>query len=584
MSFEHDLVIRDGHIVDGTGKAPFAGDVAIKDGVIRAVGEVSGRGAEEISAKGCLVTPGFVDIHTHYDGQVTWENQLKPSSSHGVTTAVIGNCGVGFAPCKPGEREMLIRLMEGVEDIPGPVLAEGLSWTWETYPEYLDAVAARQFDVNVASYLPHACLRVFVMGERAANLEPATASDRRQMASLFKEALAAGALGIGTSRTIFHRSSDGRPIPTLEAEESELLAFADVLAEMGTGAFQIVTQLADPAADVAMLRRLAEHSQRPVTFSMGEGLSPEKSQQWRFILDEIRKSNALGTTIKGQVLGRPLGIVLGHQMTLNPFSTRPSYEALGTLPFPEKIAALRDPAVRTRILAEETDRNPKSQFVTVIRQFATMYQIGDVPDYEPLPENSIEQRAARMGITPDELAYDLMLDRDGTAMLYLAQVNYAHGNLDSTFEMLRHPDTILGLGDGGAHCTTICDASYSTFAIKHWARDRTRGPKLPLETIIKRMTRDTAETVGLLDRGVIAQGYQADLNVIDLDKLDLFPPELVHDLPAGGKRLFQRARGYVATIIGGTLVSLNDQPTGALPGRLVRGCQPAPSCPDSVPA
>jgi N-acyl-D-aspartate/D-glutamate deacylase len=576
MSAEYDLVLRNGLIVDGTGREPAEGDVAVKDGRIVATGQVSGRGAEEISARDKIITPGFVDIHTHYDGQVTWENQIKPSSSHGVTTAVFGNCGVGFAPCKPGERELLIRLMEGVEDIPHPVLVEGLPWTWESYPEYLDVVGARQFDINVGSYVPHSCLRVFVMGERALNLEPATASDREQMAALFKEALRAGALGIGTSRTVFHRSSDGKPIPTLEAEEVELQAFADVLSQMGAGVFQIVAQLKDPAADMALVRRLAERSGRPVTFSMGEGLTPETSGQWRTMLEEVRKANEAGLTIRPQVLGRAIGMLLGHQMTLNPFSTRPSYEALGSLSFAEKIAALHDPQVRANILAETPDKNPKSEFVTLVRRFETMYEMGQEPDYEPLPENSLAARAARQGITPDELAYDLMLGRDGTAMLYLAQVNYASGNLNSTYEMLQHPDTVFGLGDGGAHCATICDASYSTFALKHWGRDRSRGPRLPLQSLVKRMTKDTAETVGLLDRGVVAPGYRADLNVIDLDGLDLYAPELIYDLPSGGKRLHQRAKGYAATIVGGTAVARDDQPTGALPGRLVRGGQAAP--------
>lgn len=575
MSAEHDLVLKNGLIIDGTGREPFTGDVAIKDGRITAVGQVSGRGAEEISAKGQLITPGFVDIHTHYDGQVTWENRLKPSNAHGVTSVVVGNCGVGFAPCKRDEHELLIRLMEGVEDIPHPVLTEGLPWTWESFPDYLDTVGARSFDVDVGAYMPHAALRVFVMGQRGLNREPATASDRSEMAALLKEALQAGALGIGTSRTVFHRSSDGNLIPTLEAEEAELQAFAAVLAETGKGVMQIVSDFKDPPAEFAMMKRLAERSRRPVTFTFGEGIGSNRAS-WHAVLDGVAQANREGLVMRPQVLGRPIGMLLGHQMTLNPFCTVESYQPLAKLPLAEKIAALRDPDMRARILAEKPDANPKSTLARMTRMFDVMFEMGEVPDYEPLPETSIAARAERQGVTPEALAYELMLKRDGKAMLYLAIGNYTFGNLDTSFALLQHPDVIFGLSDGGAHCATICDASYSTYALMHWGRDRSRGPRLPLQLLVKSMTRETARTVGLFDRGVVAPGYRADLNVIDFDRLKLHAPELAFDLPAGGKRLVQRAEGYTASIVSGVPISLDGESTGALPGRLIRGGQPAP--------
>lgn len=576
MSAQYDLILRDGLIIDGTGGAPVSGDVAVKDGRIAQIGKVGGRGAEEISAKGKLVTPGFVDIHTHYDGQVTWENRLKPSNSHGVSTVVIGNCGVGFAPCKRDEHELLIRLMEGVEDIPHPVLVEGLPWTWESYPDYLDTVGRRRFDIDVGSYVPHAALRVFVMGERGVDREPAREADRVEMSRLLAESVRAGALGIGTSRTVFHRSSDGKLIPTLEAEEAELMAFAGVLGEAKAGTIQIVSDFKEPAVEFAMLRRLAERSHRPVTYTLGEGQG-SMYEGWRFLLDETRKANEAGLVIRPQVLGRPVGMLLGHEMTLNPFCNGALYKELAKLPFDRKIAELRKPEIRERILADKTDHNPNSMLGRLVRLFPFMYEIGSDPDYEPAPEKSIAARAERLGIEPDALAYDLMLGNDGKQMLYLAIGNYASGNLDTTGEMLRHPDTVFGLGDGGAHCATICDASYSTYALIHWGRDRARGPKLPLPLLIKSMTKGTAETVGLFDRGVIAPGYKADLNVIDFDRLRLHAPELVFDLPSGGKRLVQRAEGYAAQIVCGTTVALDGESTGALPGRLIRGSQPAPA-------
>lgn len=571
---DYDLVIRGGTVIDGTGSDGYPADVAVRDGIVVAVGENLGAGREEIDASGLLVTPGFVDIHTHYDGQATWENRLIPSSAHGVTTAVIGNCGVGFAPCKPEQRELLVRLMEGVEDIPYPVLTEGLPWTWETYPEYLDLLASRQYDMDIAGYLPHAALRVYAMGQRGADREPATTEDIARMSRLLGDALEAGAMGIATSRTIFHRSSDGKSIPTLDAGEDELLALADTLKAKGRGIFQIVEDFNDPVDDIAQLRRLAEHSGRPLTFSIGT--SNTGPQIWPQLLEELARANAEGVTIKAQVMPRAIGMMLGHALTLNPFYSTDSYSKLAHLPLAERLLELRKPEVRARILAEPVDPDPALVLGRMVRDFDHMFLLGDPPDYEQPWEQSIAARAKRQGVSPEELAYDLMLDGPNGGLLYLAMANYANGNLDAPGAMLSHPDVIPGLGDGGAHCGTICDGSYSTFTLMHWGRDRDRG-RLPLPQLIHGLCRATALTVGLEDRGLIAPGYKADLNVIDFDRLYLHAPEVSYDLPGGGRRLVQRAEGYVATIVNGHTVYREGQHTGELPGRLVRGQQPAPA-------
>lgn len=566
-----DLAIRNGTVIDGSGAEPFVADVAIAGGRIVEVGRVSTRGREEIDASGLAVTPGFVDIHTHYDGQVTWEHRLIPSSSHGVTTVVMGNCGVGFAPCRPQEHDLLIRLMEGVEDIPHPVMAEGVPWRWETYPEYLDFLAGREFDMDVCAQVPHAALRVYVMGQRGADRETATPSEIARMAELLSEAMAAGAMGVSTSRTFFHRSSDGQSIPTLDAAEEELAALARALRACGRGVIQLITDFEEPEAAFRCMRHLVETSDRPLSFSLLEGVLGPLSPRWPEILDWIAEANAEGLPIKGQVLGRAIGMLFGHELTLNPFYSTETYRSLAHLPFDARIAELRKPDVRARILAEPIDPNPTSVLGKLVRNFDRMFLLGDPPDYEPLPETSLRAEARRRGVTPEALAYDLMLERDGHNLLYDTNANYAHGSLDSCLTMMQHPGTVLGLGDGGAHCGTICDASSTTFMLTHWARDRTRGPKLPLPWIVKALCRETAQAVGLLDRGLLATGYKADVNVIDLDRLRLHPPEIAHDLPGGGRRLVQRAEGYVATIVSGEVVDRDGAPTGALPGRLVRG-------------
>jgi len=574
MAKQFDLVIRRGLVVDGRGGEPYEADVGVSAGRIAAVGQRLGAGAEEIEAKGLLVTPGFVDLHTHYDGQVTWENRLTPSSAHGVTTAVIGNCGVGFAPCRPDEHELLIKLMEGVEDIPHPVLVDGLPWAWESFPDYLDFLAGRCFDMDVGAYLPHAPLRVYVMGQRAIDLEPATAADLERMAELMCTAASAGALGLATSRTLFHRSSDGKSIPTLTASEGELMALALALKECGTGILQIVGDFPDPPEYFAMLRRLVERSGRPLTFSLATGnVAPFI---WPEILDWVAAANAAGLPMHPQVLPRAIGLLLGHDLTLNPFYMTDTYRALAPLPLTERIRELRRPETRAQILAETNRPDAAKVLGGAVRRFHSMFLLGDPPDYEPPPEASIAAQAERRGIAPEALAYDLLLERDGGAMLYLALANFADGKLDAALAMMNHRDTVPGLGDGGAHCGTICDGSYSTYLLTHFARDRVQGARMSLPHAIRKLTRATAEVIGLLDRGLIAPGYKADINIIDFDRLQLHAPELAYDLPAGGRRLVQRAAGYAATIVSGAPVARDGIASGALPGRLVRGGQAAP--------
>jgi N-acyl-D-aspartate/D-glutamate deacylase len=565
----YDLVIRGGLIVDGTGAAPFVADLAIVDGCIAAIGNGLADGAEEVDASGRLVTPGFVDVHTHYDGQVTWDNRLAPSTLHGVTTAVIGNCGVGFAPCKPdaAARHGMIRLMEGVEDIPHPVLAEGLPWTWESFPDYLDFLASRSFDADIAALVPHAPLRVYVMGERGARREAATAEDIAAMCRLLSEALDHGALGIATSRSLFHRSSDGTPIPTYQAAQDELLAFARVLRAKGKGVFQIVEDLHLPGAGLGPLADLAREAGRPLTFSIGTGnVGP---YHWPRLLEELGAANAEGLVVKAQLMPRAIGMILGFELTLNPFYTTQTYRALAELPLAERLAALRRPDTRAAILAEPVDPDPALVLGRMVRMFDSMFLLGEEPDYEQPPERSIAARAQAAGVTQEELAYDLLAAGESGGKLYLAMANYADGNLDALGVMLDHPDVVLGLGDGGAHVGTICDASYSTFALKHWVRDRAHGRKR-VEDMVHRMTQATAQLCGLDDRGVLAPGMRADLNIIDLERLGLGHPQVRYDLPGGGRRLIQQATGYDLTMVKGVVVQRAGMATGALPGQLVR--------------
>ncbi|MEQ1754058.1 MAG: amidohydrolase family protein [Micropepsaceae bacterium] len=573
MTARYDLIIRNGTLFDGTGDKGVHADIAIENGKIAAIGHVPGTGREELDAKGKIVTPGFVDIHTHYDGQATWDERLTPSAWHGVTTAVMGNCGVGFAPCRPQDHDMLIRLMEGVEDIPGVVLTEGLKWNWETFPEFLDALEARPHDIDFATQVPHGALRVYVMGNRGAKREEATLHDISEMSRLAKEAVEAGALGFSTSRTLNHRTSDGDPTPTLTASEEELLGIALGLKAANRGVLQVVSDFADPMREMPMLRRLVVESGRPLSFSLAQ--SDRGPDAWKGLLAFLDQCASEKLQVKAQVCGRPVGLLLGLSLTLNPFSAHPSYRKIEHLPFADRLSAMRTPEMRNALLSEAP--NSDNPFVrAVLRNFTRMFPLNDPPDYEPTPDTSLGSQAQSKHIRAEELAYDWLLADDGKALILFPFLNYANDSLDPSYAMMRHPQTVLGLGDGGAHVGMICDGSFPTSMLTHWTRDRKRGEKLPLEWVIKAQTQDTARAVGLFDRGVVKPGYKADLNIIDYQKLTLHRPAVAYDLPAGGRRLVQYADGYDATIVSGRVTYRNGNPTKALPGKLIRGATAAP--------
>jgi N-acyl-D-aspartate/D-glutamate deacylase len=574
----YDLVIRGGTIVDGSGAEPFEGDVAVTGGRIAAIGPKLAAGREEIDAGGRIVTPGFVDIHTHYDGHVTWESRLQPSCHHGITTVVTGNCGVGFAPCRPRDHDDLVRMMAGVEDIPELVMAQGLPWNWESFAEYLDAVAARPHDMDIAAQLPHSALRLYAMGQRALDDEPATPADVELMARLTEEAMQAGAIGFATSRGIHQRSTDGHSIPSVQADEAEFHGIGAALRRSGGRVFQLLSDFRFGIdEEIALMRRIVERSGCPLSFTLHQRRSAPEA--WRHVLDLLAQANAEGLPIRGQVIGRPSGVLLGFELSLNPFTSCPSYAAIAAMPLERRLAALRDPEVRARLIAEEPVRsNLPGMFDTVslTRTWAHMFALGNPPDYEPDPETSLAARAAKTGVDPAELAYDLMMEDDGRSILFLAAQDYEYGDLEVCRHLMEDPNTILGLGDAGAHCGIVCDASYSTWMLSHWTRDRKRGPKLPLAEAIRMLTSETAEAVGLRDRGRIAAGYKADLNIIDYDRLGLERPYPAYTLPGGGKRIIQGARGFDATIVAGQVTYRDGVPTEALPGTLVRGPQAAP--------
>jgi N-acyl-D-aspartate/D-glutamate deacylase len=575
---EHDLVIRGGMVVDGSGGEPRPADVAVNDGLIVEVGSVSRAGAEEIDAAGSIVTPGFVDVHTHYDGQITWEERLAPSSDHGVTTVVMGNCGVGFAPVRPSDHALLVKLMEGVEDIPDVVMTAGVPWNWETFPDYLDALDQRRSDIDFAAQLPHSPLRVYVMGERGANLEPPTEQDLAAMRRLTAEAVRAGALGVSTSRNYAHRFRTGELAPSVPTEEQEVLALAAGLRDVGAGVFQMVPSYDIGAAErFALLRKIAEASGRPVSFTFMQ--TPQNPGDWRDILDELARAQADGLPIKGQVIPRPTGGLLGLELSLHPFSLNPSFKAIEHLPLDQKVARMREPEFRSRLLAEEP-QDPQPFFKFIVSDLEAMFVLGDPPNYNPRAEDSIAAQARARGVDPKALIYDALLQRGGHEVLYRPMGNSEGERFESAGRnLLKHDTTILGLGDGGAHYSMICDAAYPTYLLTYWTRDAEPERRLELPWAIRKLAYEPAQAVGLLDRGLVRPGYKADLNVIDLERLRLYAPHATYDLPAGGRRLSQRADGYAATIVGGQITYREGLATGALPGRLVRGAKPAPRSP-----
>ncbi|MGY3388460.1 N-acyl-D-aspartate/D-glutamate deacylase [Bradyrhizobium sp. USDA 3311] len=564
-----DLVIRGGMVADGNGGELFEADVAITGGRISEVGKISGKGKEEIDARGKLVTPGFVDVHTHYDGQVTWSQDITPSSQNGVTTAIMGNCGVGFAPCKPADHTRLIQLMEGVEDIPEPVLSAGIPWAWESFPDYMDWLSKRDFDIDVGAQLPHAALRVYVMGERGARRDPSTAEDNAAMAKLAGEAVRSGALGFSTSRTLNHRTSTGDFTPTLKAGEDELTAIAGAMHREGRSVLQFVLDLSTIDEDLPMMLRVADTTKCPISFSITQ--NDKAPQRWRQTLDEINAAAQRGLSITAQIAARPVGLLLGLELSRNPFQTHPSYKAIAHLPLKERLARLHQSEIRQAILSETATATDDPLFFRP--NYDKMFLLGDPPDYEQPPENALGPRARKQGRKPEELAYDAMLSDEGRGMLYVPFLNYADGNLDATREMLIDPQSVPGLSDGGAHCGIICDASFPTYLLTHWTRDRKRGEKLTIPFVVAAQSRKTALSVGLTDRGLIAPGYKADVNVIDYDRLHLHPPKVHYDLPVGGRRLLQDVDGYEATIVSGVVTQRHGAATGRRPGKLIRGAQ-----------
>jgi N-acyl-D-aspartate/D-glutamate deacylase len=575
-----DCVIRGGTVIDGTGAPAQEMDVALQDGLVAAVGPKLGAGREEIDARGQLVTPGFVDIHTHFDGQVTWDPFLSPSTGHGVTTVVMGNCGVGFAPCAPERHEWLIQLMEGVEDIPGTALVEGIQWRWESFPEYLDAVDRSPLAIDVGLQIPHGALRGYVMGDRAARLEAATAEDVAKMRALVKEGLLAGALGFSTSRTEKHRDRGGNHTPSFKAEADELWGIAGALRETNRGVLQLIADFWDFESEFALIRGMAEAAGRPLSLTIEQ--DDRHPEIWTRVLAEISRAQAEGVNMRGQVPPRPTGVVMGLTATLNPFILHETYKPLRQAPLEEKVRALRDPAFREKLLAEQHAWDPQNILVHfLMTAYHKMFPMAEMPNYEPPPEASVAALASAAGVSPEHYLLDLLVQKDGKQLLYFPIMNYTGGDLEDVRTMMSHPHTLFGLSDAGAHCGTLCDASFPTSTLLHWGRDRTRGEGFSLPWLVHGLTQKTAQQVGLLDRGVLKPGYLGDVNVIDFDHMALHAPEIVYDLPAGGKRFIQRAEGYRATIKRGAVAFRDGEAVltqhDALRGKLLRGAQAAPS-------
>jgi len=571
----HDLVIRNGLVVDGNETPAFAADIAIDGGRITAIGTVAQKGRREIDATGQIVTPGWVDIHTHYDGQVTWDPYLSPSSWHGVTTAIMGNCGVGFAPVKRDRHEWLIELMEGVEDIPGSALAEGISWDWETFPEYLDSLDGQPRVLDVATQAPHSAIRAYVMGERGARNEDATPEDIAAMAQIVTEAMEAGALGFSTSRTVVHTTKDGQVMPGTTAAADELLAIGRAVAAVGPGVFEMSSDMDPAEAEFEWMRAMSIGTGVTVTYSLLQ--SPMNPDNWKNLLKLTAEANHQGASIAAQIACRPTGLVLGWRSTIHPFVGRQTYRDIANLPFEARLEKLKDPAVRAAILADPSKKmGPLGAIMTqgFDRMFRLVQPDGGL-DYEPRAEDSIAAIATASGQSPDAVVYDMLMENDGRGYIYLPLLNYTEFSFDHIHAMMHDANTVLSLSDGGAHCGVICDASFPTYMLTHWVRDRSRGPRLPLEKVVSMQTRDTARLYGLNDRGVLAIGMKADVNVIDFDNLAIEAPEMVFDLPADGRRMIQKARGYVATIVSGVVTYQNGEATGEMPGKLIRGRQMA---------
>jgi len=564
----YDLIIKNGTIYDGTGDKPFIADIAIKGRKIEAIGELDEVSKQTINAEGKIVAPGFVDIHTHYDGQVTWDPYLRPSTYHGVTTVVMGNCGVGFSPCKPEERDWLISLMEGVEDIPGTALHEGINWQWESFPEYLDILENKPLAIDVGTQIPHGAVRAYVMGQRGINREEATQEEIDRMSQLVKEAIQAGAFGFSTSRTEKHRDSSGALTPSITAHKNELVSIANSIGELNSGVLQGISDFYDFESEFDIFKEMSQSSGRPISITVEQ--MDQRPDWWHQLLDGIEAAQNEGINMYGQVPPRATGINMGLEVTLNPFTFYPSFYDLSKKSLEEKVATMRDPKFKKKVLSEQpvSIGNPLVEEIT--QSFNKMFRLGDPANYEPDPDSSFEAIAKKQNISPQEVAYDCLLEKEGKALIYHPLFNYLPGNLDFVEKMLNHPYSISGLGDAGAHCGAISDASFPTTLIQHWGRDRTRGKKIPLEKLISMQTLETSRLLGISDRGVLKEGYKADINVIDFDNLTLHEPEVLHDLPAGGRRLVQKASGYEYTIVSGQIAFENGEATGALNGRLIR--------------
>ncbi len=570
-----DLIIRNGIIVDGTGAPRFAGDVALKDGLIARVGRVEGDASSEIDAGGKIIAPGWVDIHTHYDGQATWDAEMAPSSWHGVTTVVMGNCGVGFAPAAPDRHEWLISLMEGVEDIPGTALAEGMKWNWETFPEYLDALEAMPRSIDVGTHVPHGAVRAYVLGDREQPGAVPTADDIEKMSAIVEEGLRAGALGFSTSRTILHKSIDGELVPGTTATAEELIQIGRAMGRVGFGVFEMASDLKREWNEFEWMGALSRETGLPVTFAALQSIAKELPLDEQ--ISQMRAQNDNGANIVAQIALRGNGIIMNWRGTVHPFRFKPSWVAISELPWNEQMAHLKDPAFKAHLLAEESVF-PESDILPLLQVIAGVFQLqfgmDDNFNYEPQADETIAALAAKAGKSGAEFAYDTLMENDGTGLIYYPILNYADGNLNFLEALQNSDDCVNSLSDGGAHCGTICDAASPTFMLQYWVRDRD-GVRISLENAIKRQCHDTARLYGLDDRGILAPGYLADINIIDMDQIKLGRPWLAFDLPAGGKRLLQKADGYVATIKGGEVTFRNGTWTGATPGGLIRGPQRA---------